>query len=300
MSKSEHFLRYGAIINKLRNAREATFEEINDYLKREGDLKGYNLSVSKRTFQRDLDEIRSIFNVNIQFNFSRRVYYVEDDNEQTDVNNRMLEAFEMFNSLNVAGNLTQYIHFEKRKPHGMENFYGLLHAIKNRLLIRFVYHKFWEEESSIRIVEPYSLKEFDGRWYVYVKDMKDGKIKTFGLDRISDLEITKKRFIFPPEINVKEHFKNCFGIICPGKGDPEEVILSFIPVHGKYVKSYPIHESQEIINDNADELKIKLKLFITDDFVMELLSYGDMVKVISPKHLQVKMCNEYKGALGKY
>ena len=227
MSKSEHFLRYGTIINKLRNSHQATFEEINTQLQKESEFTGYNLTVSKRTFQRDLDEIRSLFNVVIQFDFSQKVYQIVEDNEQNDLNNRMLEAFEMFNSLNLASDNSRYIHFEKRKPHGLENLYGLLHAIKNRFVIRFTYHKFWEENPTNRSLEPYSLKEFKGRWYLYGKDLFGEKIKTFGLDRISELDITRKRFVYPKDIDVNEIFRNCFGIQGPGDGKPEEVILSF-------------------------------------------------------------------------
>jgi len=300
MSKSEHFLRYGAIINKLRNNHEATFEEINAHLQRESEFRGYALTISKRTFQRDLDEIRSIFNVDIQFDFSKRVYHIVEDNEQNDVNNRMLEAFEVFNSLNVAGNLSRYLHFEKRKPHGMENFYGLLHAIKNNLVIRFVYLKHWEDEPTNRVVEPYSLKEFKGRWYLLAKDQKDTKTKTFGIDRITGLEITKKRFTYPKELSVNEMFRNCFGIICPDKGKPEDIILIFEPVQGKYIKSYPLHESQQILNDTEDELRIKLRLYITFDWIMELLSHGNNMKVISPKHLKDEVCQQYSQALKQY
>jgi predicted DNA-binding transcriptional regulator YafY len=63
------------------------------------------------------------------------------------------------------------------------------------------------------------------------------------------------------------------------------VILSFDPLQGKYIKSLPLHESQQIIADNEDELRIRLKLFITHDFYMELLSYGDNLKIIKPQSL---------------
>ena len=86
---------------------------------------------------------------------------------------RMMEAFDMFNSLNLAQDLTPFIHLEKRRPQGTENLYGLLHAIKNRLQIKFTYQKFWEEELSQRLAEPYALKEFKNRWYIMAKDSKD-------------------------------------------------------------------------------------------------------------------------------
>ena len=36
-----------------------------------------------------------------------------------------------------------------------------------------------------------------GRWYLLSKDYADDCIKTFALDRIHELEMTKKKFTYP-------------------------------------------------------------------------------------------------------
>lgn len=299
MSKREYILRYLLIIRKLRNRRQATFKEINDFLILESELQSYKLSISKRTFQRDLNEIRSLFNVDIQYNFSDKVYYIADD-EQQDINNRMLEAFDLFNSLNIAEDLSPYIYLEKRRPQGTEHLYGLIHGIKNRFLIRFTYQKFWEDEVTHRTAEPYALKEFKGRWYVLANDRKDNTIKTFGLDRISQLEISRELFKYPENFNINEYFKYCFGIITSPDTEPEEIVLSFEPVQGKYIKSFPLHETQKVIVDNKEELQIKLKLHITHDFIMELLSFGDTVKILKQESMKSEIIAIYQNALNQY
>jgi predicted DNA-binding transcriptional regulator YafY len=40
-----------------------------------------------------------------------------------------------------------------------------------------------------------------------------------------------------------------------------------------------------VIIDNDKELRIKLKLCQSHDFIMELLSHGDSLKVLEPKSL---------------
>ena len=84
-------------------------------------------------------------------------------------------------------------------------------------------------------------------------DLKDKKVKSFALDRLFELEITRKKFQQPNDFNVNEHFKYCFGIISPNEHKPQEVILSFDPFQGKYIKTLPLHESQVILKDNEDE-----------------------------------------------
>ena len=57
MSKRDYILRYQLIICKLCDNRKAIFDEINNHLKLQDELLGYNLNILKRTFQRDLTEI---------------------------------------------------------------------------------------------------------------------------------------------------------------------------------------------------------------------------------------------------
>lgn len=298
MSKREAFIRYILIIKKLRR-QPSSFSEISDYLAFESDLQGYDFNVSKRTFQRDLEDIRSIFNIDIQYDFSRRVYYIDFD-EQSGVNERILEAFDTFNALNIADRLSDHIHFDKRRPKGAENLYELLRAIKNRFQVTFLYQKFTDDIITHRTTEPYALKEFKNRWYVLAKDLENKEVKSFALDRLSKLEIKRKKFQLPNDFNVNEHFKYCFGIVSPNDFEPQEVILSFVPLQGKYIKTLPLHESQVILEDNEDELLIKLTLFITLDFLMEILSYGNNVKVIQPVSLIEKVKKTYENALKRY
>jgi predicted DNA-binding transcriptional regulator YafY len=298
MSKRVSISRYALIIRKLRK-HPATFVEINDYLSLESEIQEYNFTTSKRTFKRDLDDIRSLYNVDIQYDFSRKVYFINLD-DQPEVNDRILEAFDTFNALNISDRLSNYINFEKRRPTGTENLYGLLYAIKNRLLIKFTYQKFWEEEPSQRAIEPYALKEFNNRWYILAKE-KDGDIvKSFGLDRLTNLEISRKTFEFPMDYNVEESFRYCFGIISPNGEDPQEIILSFTPFQGKYIKTLPLHSTQKVLIDNREELQISLKLCVTHDLVMELLSFGAEMKVLQPPSLVDEIRKAHKKAYKQY
>lgn len=298
MSKRESISRCNLIIKKLRK-KPATFREISEFLARESEFQSYNFNVSKRTFKRDIEDISSIYNIEVKYDFSRKVYFIEFDQPQ-EINERILEAFDTFNALNISDRLSNYIHFENRRPQGTENLYGLLHSIKNQYQITFTYHKFWENYKSVRNVKPFALKEFKNRWYLLATDNKDEHIKAFALDRLSELIITQKRFSLPEGFSVSEYFKHCFGIIKPNNEKPEDVILSFDTFQGRYIKSMPLHESQVIVQDNEDELRIKLNIYVTHDFIMELLSYGDTVRVLQPLSLVSEIKSEINSALSQY
>lgn len=297
MSKRVYIQRYMLIIKKLQISGRATSEEINHFLTEQSELNDYDFTVSRRTLQRDLDEIRSIFDIDISFNFKTKTYELKEDEVHRSSNLRLVEALDIHYALNIAGKLSPYVFLENRQPQGTEHIHGLLHAIQNRWLVKFTHQPFWASESTKRLVAPYALKEFKNRWYVLASDSKDELIKTFGLDRLSDLEITKKHFTNPKDFQVNEYFRYCFGIIAPSGKEPQEIILSFDPEQGKYIKSLKLHDHQQTLVDNEDEFRIRLKLCITHDFIMELLSHGDTVRVIEPDELKVELHRIYTNAL---
>jgi predicted DNA-binding transcriptional regulator YafY len=291
-------MRYHLIISKLRK-HPVTYNELANFLARESEFHGYQFEKAKRTIQRDFDAIRSIYNIDIRFDFRRGVYVLDPDENQ-EKNLRMVEALDLFNAMKVTENISGIIHFEKRRPQGTENMNGLLHAIQHHVQIEFSYSKYWENEATQRIAEPYALKEFKNRWYLVALDHKDSRIKTFALDRLTDLEITKRKFQHPQKFDVNEYFKHCFGIITADGEEPQEIVLSFEPFQGKYIKSLPLHESQEVVIDNEHEVRIKIKLYLTHDFLMEILSHGENVKVIQPAALIEQLKSNYTNALNQY
>lgn len=283
MSKRSFFLRYSAILKRLQKT-PASLKEITDTLQQDFDLVDLPLNYSSRTFQRDLEDIRQIFQVDIQYNFRKKVYFIEHA-AQPKITERMLEAFDFLNAFHIVDDLSTKVEFENRRANGTEHFHGILHAVKNRYILKFTYQKFEEDNPSVRTAKPLLLKEFKSRWYLIAIDLKDDHIKSFGLDRMSDLTITNQRFdndyVHPSTL-----YKDSFGIINGPELPVVNVELSFDPLQGKYIKTSPLHSSQRVIIDTLDELRVALKLKITHDFVMEILSMGQNVKVIKPEILK--------------
>lgn len=297
MSKRGFFLRYSLIIQKIQK-NPSSFEEINGYLEKQSELKDYVLKFSIRQFQRDLNDIRDLFNIDIQYNRGKKVYSIEDASN-SNVMTQMLENFYMYNAMNTSEDLTKLIHFDRKPSRGGEFFYGLIHAIKSCLTVKFSYYKYEENVVVNYQIEPYVIKEFKGRWYLIGKE-REGIIKTFGLDRITDLAVTKKKFQSPKAFDSKSHFKNYFGIYSSSENKLHEIVLSFDPLQGKYIKSFPLHESQSVILDNNTETRIRLQVYLTYDFLMELMSFGNRVKVISPDILKKELCRNFVEALDSY
>lgn len=299
MSQSKITQRHSLIINKLRKQKQATFTEICDYLKRESNIKDLDLTISKRTFNRDVVEIGEVYGIYIKYDFSTRVYFIEDDFSD-ELQNRRLEAFDIFNALKIKERQENHILLDNRQNTGTEQLYDLLHAINKNFQISFSYKTFQYENILERTLNPLAIKEFKYRWYLFGQDKSNDKIKCYGLDRMFNLQLSKTPFDSPPNFNLTEYLKFCFGIVGPNAEKPSDIILSFEPLNGKYVKTLPLHHTQQILIDNDTELRISLQLYLTKDFIMELLSFGESVKVIEPQELIDKMKSVYQKAFKKY
>lgn len=95
--------------------------------------------------------------------------------------------------------------------------------------------------------------------------------------------------------------KYIYTTIEPKKDDPaiqvEEIELSYSPLDGKFLKAMPLHHSQEIFVDNEKEFRIGVRLRITNDFVMALLSRSNSLTVIKPMSLRQRIREIYERAI---
>ncbi|MNK30211.1 hypothetical protein D3C87_486270 [compost metagenome] len=270
----------------------ANFKEILKHLEELYHKESFSsdLASSQKTFKRDIELLLEL-GIEIKFKRSSMTYQIINDsfseNSQTIFDNLLL-----INAYKQSENNSQIMIFEKRQASGLHNLEGLVFAIKNSKIITFNYTKNWEGIPHKRVVEAYALKEFKNRWYLLANEI-DGKnffIKTFGLDRISDLEISTKLFS-KQEIDVNEMFINSFGIISTLGQEPEIIVLSFDYEQGKFVKSLPIHHSQKVLIDNDSEYRIELTLAPTYDFYQELLTHAGRMKILAPDSVKKEYIN---------
>lgn len=183
---------------------------------------------------------------------------------------------------------------------GAEFIPEIVDAIKQLEVIRIAYQSFNRDEPKEHWVEPYHLREYQHRFYLIGKSQqaKGGSVLTFALDRIVKMWPTNKHF---DEKNFDDatYFQHALGITVPG-GDPQEVLLAFTPQQGKYIKSQPIHPSQEIVKDTDTVCEVRLQLVVNPELRMLLLSYGANMQVLAPASLVVEMQAEVKKMVELY
>lgn len=294
MNTTEINIRQQLILSKLRKGN-FSFVEILAYLEIESDFQSLDLILSKRTLQRDINIIYSVYSVEIIFDRNIKKYRIVND-EQSAIQRRLLETLDIYNALSLKEKLSNNLIFEVREPQGTQFISTILNAIKNQKQIKFNYYKYWNEKPEQRLIEPNALKEHRQRWYIVGNDVNSEKPRIFGLDRIKNLETTLIDFKLN-KIDVAEMFKNSFGIISPNNDSPINIELTFNSFQAKYLKSLPLHHSQKIIKENEEQVVFLLFLVPTYDFIMELLSFGAELIYVEPKMLRDKIINHHLSSL---
>tara|TARA_R110001592_G_scaffold352314_1_gene650061 strand:+ start:100 stop:999 length:900 start_codon:yes stop_codon:yes gene_type:complete len=284
MSKQGTIRRYSLILEKIRRNQYPSFETIKDYLYE------FGFNISLRTIQRDIQQIREEFGVEITYNRVKNGYYID---YESSVN---IESFFKFleivdtaelltENLRESKETLNYISFEDVGNHkGIQNLKPILQAIKSTQVISFLHYNFHTNKRKQYSIKPYLLKEYQSRWYVVgVIDELD-EFRTFGIDRIENLEVTATQFKRDSQKNGHELFANIIGVVY-SINELQKVVLSFTPAQGKYIKTLPLHYSQKIIIDNEIELRIELFIQPNYELTQKILMNGEAVKVIEPKWL---------------
>lgn len=287
------------IIEKVGRNQFPPFKEIQQF------LKDHDYPVSDRTLQRYFQQIRDEFDISITYNQSKNGYFINKE-ESLDMD-RFFSFLEIVNtaellteSLIESRDILNYISFETQgKFRGVEYLKTLLRAIKNNRKITFTHENFETGKHRKYSLKPYLIKEYQNRWYLVGVISGINEFRTFGIDRINNLEISDKTFAPVKDFDAATLFNNTIGLTY-SLNQLEEIILSFTPLQGKYIKTLPLHQSQEIVIEDENELQIKIKIIPNYEFVQRILMLGSNVKVLQPQWLVADVKWQLKESLKQY
>lgn len=302
MSKQGYIARYFNIVSKLSKQKYCSFEELNSYLESQFEMMKVfddtlEFNFSKRTLQRDIREIRTILGIDIVYSRAHKGYYIEQSDYASDLFLKTIEEINSFSALKLTNSLEHVVYLEKRQPKRAEFLPDIIQAIQKKNKLEFTYLKFGETKESTRKVNPIAIKEFNNRWYLIAED--HDFIKNFGIDRMSKVVVLKEKIGKSIDFDYDEKYQHCFGIIAPTTEPAYEVKLEVGLKQGAYLQTLPLHSSQHVIKKSADKMVFGLKVYITTDFISEILSMGKYVKVIEPQILKDRI-KEHLTELNNY
>ena len=114
----------------------------------------------------------------------------------------------------------------------------------------------------------------------------EDKIRIYSLDLVHEARLSEETFKYPKKFNPENYFKGCFGIIRDEECPIETVKLKVNADQSNYLRSLPLHHSQEEIETNDNYSIFTLRVRPTFDFRQELLKNGDSLEVLEPQWLR--------------
>ena len=290
--------RYVWLVDTISRYGRISLKELNNAWLRSEISEGKPLA--RRTFFHYRDGVQDMFDINILCDKSTFEYYIDDSDEDSNARLRswLVDSLSMSGMLSNAHDISDRIMLEN-VPSARQHLPVIIDALKENHRISFSYKSYTRSRPVHGIVlEPYFVKIFKQLWYVIGLNVAEGQIKTYSLDRMSDLNLMPDVFVMPENINPSEFFKDCFGIIT-NKNSAKRIVLRVEPTQAKYFRALPLHSSQqEEVHDQYSIFSYKMR--ITYDLKEELMSHGASIEVLEPKELKTLIRTELEEALKNY
>jgi predicted DNA-binding transcriptional regulator YafY len=141
---------------------------------------------------------------------------------------------------------------------------------------------------------------FRQRWYVIGKNTVKNALRTYSLDRVQRIEVIKQSFKLPKAFDPAEYFSESFGIIVDEEVPPCVVRLKAYNKQADYIRTLPLHTSQEEIETTEEYAVFSYYIAPTFDFVQEILSRGSEVEVLAPEELRNEIADKAAQMVERY
>ncbi|MBQ5388068.1 MAG: WYL domain-containing protein [Paludibacteraceae bacterium] len=263
---------------------------VNDYKKD---------SIPESTFHRWRDTVELLFDITIKCN-THGEYYIEEaaSLRDTDMRGRMLNLMSVNSLLKDSKGLRDQILFEP-VPSGEMFLSPILEALRDSCAIEMTYQSFNKEQPTTFIVEPYCLKMFKQRWYLLAYSPGLDEMHIYSLDRIHAVEPTNQKYKLPNDFDAETYFKHTYGVSVM-EYEPQIVEIRIEAYQANYLRTLPIHSSQEEIKRDEAYSVFRYNIVPTFEFMQELRKQGSTLEVLSPQWLRDEFSKEATNLYGLY
>ena len=288
------FNRYVWLVDTIYRAGRITFEEINERWQRSS-LNETGEELPLKTFHNHKNAIQQMFDINIECNRKGGyLYYIEhaEDMERGGVRTWLLNTFAVNHLINESHHLKRRILFEEI-PSGQRFLTQIIEAMRDNRTLEMSYQSFWNETAHTFEVAPYCVKVFRQRWYVLACSTSDDRLRIYALDRIRELRTSEHLFVLPEDFDPQAYFVDSLGVVVDGNCKPERVRVRVLGIQRQYLRTLPLHASQQEteITDNSSVFEFYLRP--TFDFEQELLTHAantdGQIEVLQPQWLREEM-----------
>ena len=178
-----------------------------------------------------------------------------------------------------------------------EIFSECANATISRKKLLISYHGRESNQDTERKISPQRLVLYRDNWYLDVLCHLRNGLRTFSVDRIEKATILKERAKTVSEKKLNSHFSESYGIF---SGKPKhKAVLQFSKSVSPWVSNGQWHPKQEG-KFIGDVFELTIPFSDARELIIDILSYGSSVKVISPPFLISEIKRSLEKALQQY
>lgn len=278
-----YFRSYIWLLETLRSRGRLTLAEIKD-LWMHSSVNEEGRELATRTFANHVSSIADIFGIDIVCDRRDNTYHIDNGDalDGSGVREWMMEALSINNLINESAGLRTRILFES-VPSSHKFLSVVIRAIKEGRMLEVNYRGFEMDGPQDFLLEPYCLKEYKRRWYLFAcKHGFDREPHNFALDRMISAAVCDRPFTVPKGFDAEEFFDTRYGVLKYDGEKPELIRLRVVARQANYLRSLPLHPSQVEEERDADHSVFRYYLAPNFDFIHDVLYYGDDVEVLEP------------------
>ena len=134
------------------------------------------------------------------------------------------------------------------------------------------------------------MKIYNRRWYVVGRASEGGRIINIALDRTLSMVITDETFILPEDFDANSYYACSVGVYVNENDAPQIVKLRVRDIQREYLRSLPLHHSQEEEIATSNEYSVfRYYLSLTPELTTQILAMGENVEVLEPQELRQRV-----------
>lgn len=181
---------------------------------------------------------------------------------------------------------------------GLEHLSALIDAVINHITLS-VHYKSYKDVEFTHSINPYYIKQYNNRWFLFGLGNETNEIENMPLDRIVDFSKSDEPFKKNESIDFNRYFDDVIGVTIPKEDIKVETIkLQFSKNRLPYVLSKPLHHTQVLLSKESSTIQITVRP--TRELNQLIFSYIPDVEVLSPEWYRVSIADNIKENLEKY
>lgn len=317
-------VRYKTIDRMLRGGRMVTLEELIDACQDAIERTIGFGSVSKRTIQHDIQEMRysSALGYYAPIIVREKKFYTYKDRSYSISNLQLSDAdmqqlteavdllkqmsgFAAFSEIeDVVNRLEDHVasmRFHKKpvillekneRLHGLQFITPIHDAITYHTVLNIQYKPFTHPEPMTLTVSPYILKEFRNRWFLFGRKKQapgipeNELLTNLALDRIISIEESNEPYELDPSFKPEEYFRDIIGVSRANGATKETVRFVTDTKEASYIRTKPLHQSQRELEVDAEgNVTFEIDVIVNFELKRDIMGYGEHITVLSPQYL---------------